>query len=269
MSTDILTRSAPEPSRVLRYEPHADGVIDMYWPPGNEHAEPDEHAEHAENDYAAKSFVVLLHGGFWRARYDRRHLRALAAACAGRGALVAVPEFRRVGGGGEWPVIGQDVEAALNFLEAAFPWVLSYTLVGHSSGGHLAMWAGLRAGPARVHHIVALAPVCDLRRAHDLDLSNGAVADLLGGTPTQRPDAYADADPLRHLPTRAAVTIVQGTDDVDVPAELNRDIAARFPTVSYRELPGMDHFSLIDPLSKPCQDVVLPAIFDRGASLHM
>jgi dipeptidyl aminopeptidase/acylaminoacyl peptidase len=211
--------------------------------------------------------VVALHGGFWRAAYDRRHLRPFAAALAARGFAVALPEFRRVGGGGEWPTIGQDVQAALHAIatslaaqsESGVDRSPTYTLVGHSAGGHLALWAGLRAGPARVRAVVALAPVSDLAEAARLDLSHGAVADLMGGGPGDRPGAYADAEPLRHLPSAVPVTVIQGGDDEDVPADLNRPLAHR-PGVDYREFAGVGHLALIDPLTATWREAVLPAI---------
>jgi dipeptidyl aminopeptidase/acylaminoacyl peptidase len=252
-SDDILRRPAPEPDRVLRYRDGEDGVIDVYLPTDAARAQ-------------RVPLVVALHGGFWRAAYDRRHLRPFAAALAARGFAVALPEFRRVGGGGEWPTIGQDVEAALHAIATSLAAHSESgvdtgrtTLVGHSAGGHLALWAGLRAGPARVRTVVALAPVSDLAEAARLDLSHGAVADLMGGGPGDRPGAYADADPLRHLPSPVPVTVIQGTDDEDVPADLNRPLAHR-PGVDYREIAGVDHLALIDPLTTTWREVVLPAI---------
>jgi acetyl esterase/lipase len=250
---EILTRSGREPDSVARYRDGEDGVIDVYLPAGSA--------------TRARRVVVLLHGGFWRAAYDRTHLRPFAASLAAEGFAVAVPEFRRVGGGGEWPVIGQDVEAALRAIPAAMERhsesgidaAAPVTLVGHSAGGHLALWAGLRAGPQRVRAIVALAPVSDVAAAARDRLGGGAVADLFGGGPESRPEAYAKADPLRHLPSSIAVTVVQGADDADVPADHNRPLARR-PGIRYLELPGVDHYALIDPLTAAWREAVLPAI---------
>lgn len=250
---EILDRPGRQPDAVARYRDGADGVIDVYLP-GGDRPRP-------------WPLVVLLHGGFWRAAYDRTHLRPFAAALADHGFAVALPEFRRVGGGGEWPVIGDDVTEALrviprmvaahaeSHIDAAAP----VTLVGHSAGGHLALWAGLSAGARRVRRIVALAPVSDLPAAANRGLSSGAVAALLGGGPDARPEAYADADPLRGLPSRIPVTVIQGTDDGDVPADLNRPLAHR-PGIRYVELAGVDHYALIDPLTAAWRGTVLPAI---------
>src|SRR5699024_634529 len=213
------------------------------------------------------------------------HLRPLAAALADRGISVALPEFRRLGRGGEWPVIGQDVQAALSAIEArvarsgpdqpdrAQPGRAQASasrpgahrsgsgrrlvVAGHSAGGHLALWAGLRAGQTRVRRIVALAPVSDLYVAAAEQLGNGATQALLGGSPDEVPDRYADADPLRHLPSPVPVTIIQGARDDDVPVKLNRSVAGRYPSIEYRELPGTGHMDLIDPRDPACADPVI------------
>jgi pimeloyl-ACP methyl ester carboxylesterase len=74
------------------------------------------------------------------------------------------------------------------------------------------------------------------------------------------PDRYTDADPLRLGLGDVPVTIVQGTDDEQVPVEMNRLVAADHPGITYVELEGVDHFALIDPLSPAFRDHVLPTL---------
>src|SRR5688572_24932971 len=97
---EVLTRPAPAPDLTLRYGDHPDHVIDLRLP----------------TDGAAgpgRPLVVFLHGGFWRAAFDRSHAGPLAADLAGRGYPVAVVEYRRVGQeGGGWPGTLDDVERA-------------------------------------------------------------------------------------------------------------------------------------------------------------
>lgn len=85
---------------------------------------------------------MLLHGGFWRPEYDRAHTGPLANALAAAGHLVAIPEYRRSG----WPDTFDDVAAALDLLAGPLPHPVTghTTLVGHSAGGHLALWAAGR-----------------------------------------------------------------------------------------------------------------------------
>ena len=76
-------------------------VADLFLPPANPGP-------------AAAPLVVFLHGGFWRAAYDRKHARPLAEALAAAGFAVCVPEYRRVGqDGGGWPGTFDDVRAAV------------------------------------------------------------------------------------------------------------------------------------------------------------
>lgn len=192
-----LTPVAPE--RTERYGPHPSQVIDLYGPGGGPR-------------------ITVLHGGFWREKYDRVHLSPLAAALAGRGYAVELVEYRRVGGGGGWPETVEDADAALTHLGAP-----PHVLLGHSAGGQLALWAAAKRERAATARILAVAPVADLRRAHELRLSEGAVAEFLGGE-ERLAARLSDADPMKLMP-RVPVEILHGTADRDVPVELSRRYA--------------------------------------------
>lgn len=238
---EVLTRPAPEPDVTLSYGDHPDQVIDLRLPTGRSQRGP---------------LVVFLHGGFWRAAYDRRHVGPLAADLAGRGYPVAVVEYRRVGQeGGGWPGTFDDVERALVLLPAlvaphADP--RGYILGGHSAGGHLALINARRAGG-----VLALAPVADLGMAYDLGIGDNAVAELLGGGPDLVPDRYDRADPARRGPLNVPAVIVHGDADDRVPVAISRrytrDGNARCRLFV---LPGSDHFGVIDPLSSAWPSVV-------------
>ena len=174
---------------------------------------------------------------------------------------MATPEYRR--GPGSWPDMAHDVEAALlgvrrlvakatrGRIEPHAPFVLA----GHSAGGQLALWAGERLGADLVELVVALAPVTDLRYAASTGMGGNAAQQLLGGEPVDVPERYADADPLPALGGRVPVTLIQGDGDLQVPVAMNSRLATDFrPTghgapFRYVELPDVDHFDLIDPLS--------------------
>src|SRR5215475_12588483 len=99
---------------------------------------------------AAAGTVVVIHGGFWRARYDLSLGRPLAAALAARGYAAWNLEYRRALAGGGWPTTFEDVAAGIDLLGTLSadtgPVDTSQVIaVGHSAGGHLAAWAAGRA----------------------------------------------------------------------------------------------------------------------------
>ena len=98
--------------------------------------------------------VVIVHGGFWRARYDLSLGRPLAADLAARGYTVWNLEYRRVAAAGGWPATFEDIAAGIDLLAELPVDTARVAAIGHSAGGHLAAWAAGRSGlpPApRVH----------------------------------------------------------------------------------------------------------------------
>jgi pimeloyl-ACP methyl ester carboxylesterase len=131
--------------------------------------------------------------------------------------------------------------------ELAVP-VTTTTVVGHSAGGHLALWLASEGLP--LDRVVALAPVGDLVDAFERDLDDGAVRDLVG-------EPFDAADPavrLRQDPG-VPVVVVHGTRDVQVPVQNTLGWAVSNPYVDVRVLEGVDHFALIDPTSGVWQEV--------------
>ena len=101
------------------------------------------------NQQGSHPVVILIHGGYWRARYGLDLMNDLAVDLAKRGYAAWNIEYRRVGNpGGGWPGTFQDVALATDYLRKLAP---SYTLdltkvvpIGHSAGGHLAFWLAAR-----------------------------------------------------------------------------------------------------------------------------
>jgi len=192
------------------------------------------------------SFVVFLHGGFWRAKYDLSHANAFCSALAARGMVTANLEYRRVGqAGGGWPGTFEDVVAG---VKAASERAGSApVVVGHSAGGHLAL--RLAGEPVPLKAVIALAPVADLRLAYELNLSNGAVVEFLGGTPESLPGPYHDACASSHVASVRRI-VVHGAKDEDVPIEISRAfLRARQndpEPPSLLEIPDAGHMDLID-----------------------
>ena len=192
--------------------------------------------------------AMMIHGGFWRARYDLLHASHLCAALAANGVAVANLEYRRVGEpGGGWPGTFHDVIAGFESVQKDLG--SQVVVLGHSAGGHLALRLAVDRDPLGV---VALAPVADLRRAYELNLSNGAVVEFLGGSPASAPDFYRDADAISHKSAVGRI-LLHGTQDDTVPIELSRNfVAARAGDpgeVQLRAIENTGHFEFIDPES--------------------
>ncbi|MEW2070468.1 alpha/beta hydrolase [Streptomyces sp. NPDC007346] len=266
-----LARPVVAPDRTAAYGDHPDQIIDFYVPRDGRTAAP---------------LVVLLHGGAWRAPYDRAHVSPLADFLARRGFAVASVEYRRgsekgdVPGAdpvaGRWPETFDDVAAALDAVPALAARELPeadvrrIVVTGHSAGGHLALWAAARhvlpegapwrlPAPPPLRGVIALAPIADFATAVELDVCGGAVTQLIGGAEELGDEPAvrtAWTDPVALLPTGIATAIVHGEEDIVVPPAVSEayvDAAAKCgEMVGFTLLGDVGHFSLIDPATDAC-----------------
>ena len=245
MSEDILSRQPPPVDLRVSYGSDLNQFIDLRLPAkGKPHP-----------------LAINIHGGFWRAKYSLDHAGHLCAALTARGLATANVEYRRVGNeGGAWPGTFSDLRTACRFLiqnaqkhnlDAA-----RVIVMGHSAGGQLALC--LAAHEPSVKAAVSLAGVVDLQRAYELHLSHDAVVEFLGGTPSQVPDHYREADPMQLSITRAQQWLIHGSADDTVPPAFSRGYVDRKKKrsgteeedVQLLEISAADHFDLIDPKSK-------------------
>jgi acetyl esterase/lipase len=236
---------------------------------------------------APKGVVVVIHGGYWRSQYGAELGEPLAKDLAAHGMAAWNLEYRRAGNGGGWPNTFADVLAGIDKLgELADEHGLGLDRVvalGHSAGGHLAVWAagrgrlaGLGApdadrqltrrgdddGAVQLTGVVSQSGLLNLAAAERLYLSNGAVSNFLGGSSEKDPKRHKFADPMSAVPLGVPVYAVHGTEDDTVPVSQSETYAgaakAAGAPVQLLKVPG-DHFALIDPKApayRKCRELV-------------
>jgi acetyl esterase/lipase len=204
--------------------------------------------------------VVVVHGGCWQAPWGLDHVRSLCAALTAEGLATWSLEYRRLGDpGGGWPGTFEDVARGADHLhEVAREHPLDLDRVvalGHSAGGHLALWLAGRhrlprdnplrgESPLRPAGVVSLAGIPDLREAARRNVCGDAIPQLLGGPP---------ASPIELLPLGAPQRLVCGRLDRIVPPDLASDYASaarRYgDSVEVEVIEGAGHFELVNPRS--------------------
>jgi acetyl esterase/lipase len=231
--------------------------------------------------------VVVIHGGYWRSQYGAELGEPLAADLAAHGLAAWNLEYRRAGNGGGWPNTFIDVLAGIDKLQdLAAEHRLNLGRVvalGHSAGGHLAAWAAGRGklagagmpdadrqvprrqagGAVNLTGVVSQSGLLNLAEAERLNLSNGAVSNLLGGPSSEYPLRHRYADPMTTLPLAVPVIAVHATEDDTVPLSqsetyVDAGSAAGMP-VRLVKVSG-DHYRLIDPKTpeyRTCRELVL------------
>lgn len=237
------------PDHRLVYGAHPEQFGDLYLP-----AQPGHHP-----------VAILLHGGCWRARYGLGHLGRLCAAFRSEGLAVWNMEYRRLGNGGGWPTTFLDVAAGADFLRQVadrFSLDLSRVVtVGHSAGGHLALWLAGRhqlpetsrlfsADGLPVRGVLSLAGIPDLAEGARRDLCSGAGRELLEGTPVEVPHRYRQASPISLLPLGVPQWHLIGLLDQVVPVNYLQSyvaVAGQHDEVYLELLPDAGHYELIVP----------------------
>jgi acetyl esterase/lipase len=215
--------------------------------------------------------AVLVHGGCFKATYATlRDLAPMGDALKVAGIATWNIEYRRVGQtGGGWPGTYVDVGRAVDHLrQLAGPYALDLdrvVVVGHSAGGHLAIWAAARARvpPGSAIHDADPLPVrgaLDLAGPVDLTANisgyealcrDTVITGLLGGTPATVPERYAQASPMALLPLGVPHVLLMGEHEDFVPRHLAEAYvrAARDAgdKVDLIVIPRVGHFEIASP----------------------
>lgn len=217
------------PSARLRYgTEHRDQRAEVWLPPGD----------------GPHPVAVVLHGGWWRAHWTRTLLstRPIARDLSRRGYATYNVEYRRLGDGGGWPHTFDDVLAAIDAIGDVD------VVIGHSAGGHLALYA---AAERPVKAVVALAAPSDLEASDE-----ATVTELMGGTPAEHPDRYAKGSPVRRAPLGKPTLLVHGTRDDVVPPKRSRNYAKAAGAEATLIEPDCDHRAPIHPRHEAWRAVV-------------
>jgi len=147
--------------------------------------------------------VIVIHGCCLLSQYDLHHISPLAAEITKMGFATWSLEYRRVGNdGGGWPGTFQDVADGsdhLKKLAQEFPLDLNRVItIGHSAGGHLALWVAARhkipekallykKNPLPIRGVVALAAVGSLNLPNLQEICGGGYSEIDGGNTRRCP----------------------------------------------------------------------------------
>ena len=228
---DLTSRARPKPDATIAYGADPMQKVDL-WLPGGTGPFP---------------VVLMVHGGCWTtAIADRSLMDWIAADLRASGVAVWNIDYRGVdrAGGGYPGTLSDAAKAADQLAVDAGKYHLDLqrlVAVGHSAGGHLALWLAARprlpAGsilrashPLPIRHVVSLGGLPDLAAtaaAKDNGCGTEVVGKLVGApTPAHR-DVYADTSVARLLPLGADQALVNGEDDHIIPRRLATEYVAK------------------------------------------
>jgi acetyl esterase/lipase len=220
--------------------------------------------------------AVVIHGGCWLSIADNSYMDPVAAALTDAGWATWNLEFRTIDRpGGSWPGIFQDVARgmdSLRELEDEYRLDLEHVVtVGHSSGGHLALWAAGRhrippdsdvydPDPLPVQGVIGLAGIADLEHYSSMrvEACGDTPSQLLGGQSPSESDRTAGASPAALVPTGVPQLLVTGDDDYAVPPAHGDAYAegarSRGQDVVHHVIPNSSHFEIVAPWTEPWRE---------------
>ena len=172
--------------------------------------------------------IILVHGGCYRAQYDLKPLGGLCKALVAEGFAVWNIEYRRAGNGGDYPNMFLDVAQSADYLrqiaETHHLNLDKVMTVGHSAGGHIALWLAGRhkiptssdlyiENPLPIKNVIVLAGMVDAVHAIEHGICEGGLAIVMGGEPDTAPANYQVADPRALIPIGIPQTHIIGDQD--------------------------------------------------------
>ena len=245
---DLLERERPEPDAAIPYGDDPYQVVDLWLPEGD----------------GPHPVVLMIHGGCWTTGIaDRTIMNWIADDLRKRGIAVWNIDYRGVDReGGGYPGTFLDAAAAADALRVhAERYNLDISplvAVGHSAGGHLALWlAGrprlpeaspLRTGnPLPIDSVVSLGGLPDLEEAArepGSGCGTEVVGQLTGG-------GFEDTSVPRLAPLGVEQVLINGLQDRIIPTAYAEGYAAPMRAagddVRVRMIDATGHVELIAP----------------------
>ena len=239
---DLLSRPKPAPDATVAYGADALQLADIWKPAGA----------------GPHPAVVMIHGGCWQTEIAERDIMNwIADDLRSAGVGVWNIEYRGVDRGGGYPGTFLDVGAAADMFAAkrsdyGFQTDAPVVVIGHSAGGHLALWLARRAGLAKGDALRGPEPL-----KVDLAISQGGLPDLRAqmmlpdhGCGTEAATKMAGADFARTSPPempKGRAREVQFNNDLDsiAPPSFGAAYGAKMVVTA-----GEGHAELIAPETK-------------------
>ena len=250
--SDLTSRPRPAPQTTFTYGPDEYQKLDLWLPAGP----------------GPFPVVLMVHGGCWTTSIADRSLMDWAAEDLRKaGYAVWNIDYRGVDRpGGGYPGTFQDAAAAADLLRAnaaKYHLDLSHVVaVGHSAGGHLALWLAARPkvpsnsplrtpDPLPIAHVISLGGLPDLEQtaaSPDNGCGTDVVAQLVGQPGPSRPDVYADTSVPRLFPLGVPQDLVNGREDSIIPYRLASDYVAKSNgAATLHPVANTGHVELIAP----------------------
>ncbi len=220
---------------------------------GNEYSQ---YGELYLHDINCIGTVCLLHGGFWTMPYDLHQFDNVAFELFNLGFCVWNIEYRRIGEANhKWRDVFDDAINAINELNNIkniynHVNINNVFVVGHSAGGHLAIWLNSQDLKIDVKKFIGLSPILDLKIAYYENSGNGAVEKLLHGNPNEFPERYLFGSPIKLKRKNGSELIIHGDMDDYVPIKWSKSYHEKirqFTDISHLiELEACGHMDFID-----------------------
>lgn len=204
--------------------------------------------------------VCLFHGGFWKMPYDRFQMNSISEELESSNYAVWNIEYRRVGESDrKWRDTLDDAVLSINYvaeLISKYPSINKDKIIvaGHSAGGQIAIWLSAQHLCISPLRFIGLAPILDLENAYKQKEVQKFISDLIGGSPKEYPERYAEYSPYEQIQSASKQTVFHGDTDKDVPKELNRryldKTVNKESDFEYIEIEECGHMDFLDISSK-------------------